>query len=301
MKFFRKEIILLFEIVLIAILLIVNLNIEESLLEKKRVNAFYQESVVKPVKLIPETISNSKIAQVVQNVTIDTQEPEPTIEADWEPFEKKESYLIAIIGDSMVDTMGGNLEYLKEELEKKYPGVAFVYYNFGIGSQNVKEGLDRWDDDFSHSGRSFQSISTTNPDILIVGSYAYNPFTPHDKNLHWSYLSDMVKKAQDTNAKVYILAEIAPLEDGFGEGVGGVNWPKEKTVEHVIIIADQLENAIGLSGTLGVELIDAYNPSRKEGSRFGKAEYVDGHDGIHPSVEGHKFMAKIIAGKIEAP
>ena len=119
MKFFRKEIILLFEIVLIAILLIVNLNIEESLLEKKRVNAFYQESVVKPVKLIPETISNSKIAQVVQNVTIDTQEPEPTIEADWEPFEKKESYLIAIIGDSMVDTMGGNLEYLKEELEKK--------------------------------------------------------------------------------------------------------------------------------------------------------------------------------------
>ena len=302
MKFFKKEFILLFEIVLIILLLVINVNVENRLLQKKQMNAFYQETVLETVKSVPSTLTNTRIAQVIQSATSVNSTPEPVvIDEDWEPFEKKESYLIAIIGDSMVETMGGNLEYLKEELENKYPDAVFVYYNFGKGSENVEEGLARFDDDYSHSGRSFQSVPTINPDILVVGSYAYNPFSPHDKNKHWSLLGDMVKRAQGTDARVYMLAEIAPLAVGLGKGVGGVNWPEDKAHEHSKTIIEQLENAIGLAGTLGVDLIDAYNPSRVEDSSFGIIEYVDGHDGIHPSVEGHIFMAKLIADKIEAP
>lgn len=64
-------------------------------------------------------------------------------------------YKIAIFGDSMVDTMSEQLEYLQANLKIKYPNILFEYYNFGIGSQNVLEGLARFHQPFSYKTRNF--------------------------------------------------------------------------------------------------------------------------------------------------
>ena len=114
----------------------------------------------------------------------------------------KKSYLIAAIGDSMVDTMGSSLDYLAKSLKKKYPNTNFAYYNYGKGAENVEEALARFDKPFSYFERNYPPISHLNADILIVGSYAYNPLIPHNKDKHWQLLASLIQKAKDTGVKV---------------------------------------------------------------------------------------------------
>ena len=213
----------------------------------------------------------------------------------------QESYTIAAIGDSMVETMGGNLEYLGKALKNKYPDTGFAFYNYGLGAENISEGLARFDKSYSYLSRNFPPLHELSPDVIIVGSYAYNPLVPYDRQKHWSELASVVVMAKEITPNVYVLAEIAPLESGFGSGVGGVNWPESMAKEHTIHIIEQLENAIGVANILEVGLIDVYNASAKKGSMYGEQFYVDQHDNIHPSVEGHIFTANMIASKIILP
>jgi len=97
------------------------------------------------------------------------------------------------------------------------------------------------------------------------------------------------------------LAEIAPKRRGFGFGPNGINWEPATAYEHTGKIIEQLENAVGLSQPLHVPLIDAYTPSLQEEKKEGRPELINSSDGIHPSVEGHEFIAKIIADTIELP
>ncbi|MFC1710459.1 SGNH/GDSL hydrolase family protein [Patescibacteria group bacterium] len=213
----------------------------------------------------------------------------------------QESYTIAAIGDSMIETMGGNLEYLGDALKEKYPDTGFAFYNYGLGAENISQGLERFDDSYSYLSRNFPPLHELSPDVIIVGSYAYNPLVPHDRQKHSTELSSMVVKAKEITPNVYIMAEIAPLESGFGEGVGGVNWPESIANEHVKLIIEQLENAVALAPILEVGLIDVYNLSTRKESIYGEPFYVNQHDNIHPSVEGHIFTAKVIASNLYLP
>lgn len=210
----------------------------------------------------------------------------------------KDWYTIAIIGDSMVDTMGERLEYLEHSLVKKYPKTRFKLYNYGRGSTNVEEALEMVDKEFKHQDRHYPPITEIKPDIIIVGSFAYNPFYPYDRNRHWLGLTRLVQAMEKITPNVYILAEIAPLREGFGRGPMGVNWPRSAVRSHTKKIIDQLENAVGLSKALNLPLIDAFDQSLSERGKEGKAEYISQSDNIHPSVEGHQFMADLIAEKI---
>lgn len=210
----------------------------------------------------------------------------------------KDSYTIAIYGDSMIDTMGESLEYLSIALQRRYPNTSFHYYNYGIGAQNVEMGLARFHSPFSYKTRSFQAISAHHPDIIIIGSFAYNPFSPHFRDQHWRVLNQLVVEAKNTGAEVYMLAEIAPLRNNFGKGPGGVNWPEAVAQTHASHIVEQLENAIYIATDhQKVPLINAYSISKIDG-KFGNRRFVDPHDNIHPSSEGHKLMAELIASKI---
>lgn len=232
---------------------------------------------------------------------VPTSTPSPTPQPTATPTPKpiKTSYKIAIIGDSMIDTMGEVLEYLEHSLKKKYPDINFALYNYGQGSVNVAEGLDRFGKEFSYSSRSFLAVNLLQPDIMIIGSYAYNPFTPHDRDRHWITLTKLVEEAERTSAKVYMLAEIAPLRYDFGKGPNGVNWDRDTVYKHSGYIIEQLENAVALSKILNVPLINVYGKSLVPGKKEGKREYVNYSDGIHPSVEGHQLTADTIAETIK--
>ena len=211
----------------------------------------------------------------------------------------KSFYTIAIIGDSMVDTMGEVLEYLDSALKNKYPQSKFLLYNYGTGAQNIEMGVNRFGSHFKYQSRDYQSLPELKPDILIVASFSYNPFTPHDRNRHWLGLTNLVQQAQSVSQNVYMLAEIAPLRADFGNGPQGVNWSDYTNYEHSGRIIEQLQNAIGLSKSLNVPLIDAFSPSFNSSTQEGNRSFVNPSDGIHPSVEGHQFMAEKIAQVIK--
>lgn len=211
---------------------------------------------------------------------------------------KKSSYSIAIFGDSMVDTMGENLEYLQETLASKYPKTRFDLYNYGIGGQNVEQGVGRFESSFANRERQYPPLPQLSPDVLIIGSFAYNPFPTHDRNRHYSLLKELIAKAKTLSSKVYLLAEIAPLGVGFGKGKNGVNMPENVAFEHASHIVEQLDDVINLSKEQNISVINVYYESRYDGS-FGDPYFVNKDDGIHPSIAGHYFTAESIVEKIK--
>lgn len=202
--------------------------------------------------------------------------------------------MIAAFGDSMVDTMGENLEYLDKSMMARYPTTKFKFYNYGIGSQNVIEANRRFDEPFKFNTRSYPPINQINADVIIISSFAYNPLSPYDLKEYLNNLKELIKKAKDTGTEVYLLAEIAPLKTGFGKGAGGVNWDEEKTKTHVGLIITNLDNAVSLASKTKTPLINAYQKSQIDG-KYGNKIYIGTHDGIHPSIEGEVFMAELIA------
>lgn len=222
-------------------------------------------------------------------------EPSPSVTpTSVSPRLKKKSYRIAIYGDSMIDTMGEILEYLEHALKRKYPDTFFGLYNYGVGAENVETGLGRLYHDFNYKNRHYPPITSINADIIIVGSYAYNPFSPHDRDKHWLTLTKLVQEAQKTGAAVYMLAEVAPLREDFGRGPHGVNWETSTVYQHSARIIEQLENVVGLSKTLDVPLINVFQQTLVDGKKAGQKRFVNPDDGIHPSVEGHELTAEII-------
>lgn len=206
----------------------------------------------------------------------------------------KSTYKIAMYGDSMVDTMGDNLEYLQKALSSIYPATKINLYNYGIGAQNVEAGVSRFEKEFNYKERKYPSIVDLKPDIIILGSFAYNPFSDHDAQKHLSLLSQLTTKALKVTPNLYLLAEIAPLKENFGKGEHGINWPEDMAAKQAAHIVEQLENAENLAKTRKIALVDAFAETQQNG-KFGHVSYVNGDDGIHPSVAGHVLMANLIA------
>lgn len=225
----------------------------------------------------------------------------PTISSTPTPIPfvvKKASYTIAIFGDSMVDTMGENLEYLQKIFADKYPETKFNLYNYGIGGQNIEQGLGRFESTFVNRERNFPPIPALVPDVLIIGSFAYNPFPFHDRNRHYTLLRELIGKARNVSSNVYLLAEIAPLKTGFGKGKNGVNMTDVAASEQAKHIIEQLDDVINLSKEKNIPLINAYYNSRIDGI-FGDPSLVNKDDGIHPSDAGHYFTAELIVATIK--
>lgn len=248
-------------------------------------------------KVLGREVQTSEVLAPPLKSAIPTPSPSPSQRASLKLL--KSSYTIAIFGDSMVDTMGENLEYLQKSLKAKYPQTSFNLYNYGMGGQNVAQGLERFGSAFSYQSRSYPPITQIKADVIIVGSFAYNPFASHDKQRHQEILARLVSEAKATGAQVYLLAEIAPLKVGFGVGPSGINWPAELANMQAEHIVEQLENVFFLSKSLNVPFISAYSLSKSTDSKFGMKVYVNGSDGIHPSVQGHVLMSNLIAASLK--
>ena len=206
----------------------------------------------------------------------------------------KEKYIVAILGDSMVDTLQSHVPQLEEKLKARFKKEVKVY-NYGVGSQNVAMGLARLDQPLEYKDRKYPSLAELKPDVVIVGSFAYNPFEVHDINHYWLTLAELVTKVQPSGAKVYLLADVAPVKETFA--VGSLEWSTDIRSAHAQKIVDQLEATVGLATSLKLPLIDAYHPSQKKGS-FGDGSFTNPGDGIHASDQGKELTIAKIAETI---
>lgn len=243
--------------------------------------------------------TNSTPTAAPTEIPIPTSLPQPTFAPTPTPtpeipkiVPKKLDYKIAVFGDSMVDTMGERLEYLEHALKRKYPGVNFTLYNYGKGAENVEMGIGRLESELRYQDRIYPALTQVKPDVLIIGSFAYNPFSPYIRDRHWIGLTKLIEQAKNISSSVYMLAEIAPLRSDFGKGPNGVNWDGDTAYVHSGHIIEQLDNAVNLAKDLKIPLIDVYHASG------GNKSYVNPSDGIHPSVAGHEFTAERIASSL---
>lgn len=209
----------------------------------------------------------------------------------------KKDITIALVGDSMIDTMQTDFPYLKDKLKQKYPNVNFKLLNYGVGAENAEMGLARLSKPLNYKDRTYIALTELKPDIIIVGTWAYNPFSPHDVAKHEQFLSKIVQTTKKTGANVYLLKEIAPLSAQFGRGVRGVNWEEGQARLQSKYILDQLGNADRVASREQVLEINTFELTSDNNS--GKKEFVNESDGINPSPQGHQLMAQSIVDTMQ--
>ena len=208
--------------------------------------------------------------------TTATPTPTPTPTA---PLARNKSYTIAFLGDSMIDTMGPGLPAVKSLL-----GNNFTLLNYGVGATNIEYGITRITSDYNYLGNQIPALSTTHPDVVVLESFAYNPFPDADGgvNRHWLDLAKAVDTLRQNipGVKIVIAATIAPR-------------PSEAMSEdHVRVIRSYLESTIAFAKSLGIPLANAYDGS--------VASYTNSGDHIHYSDAGRIFFAQKLAAAINS-
>jgi len=206
------------------------------------------------------------------------------------PLPKKQEYTVSFFGDSMVETMGKDMLDMKRSFSARYPLTLFKFYNYGKGAENIEDAFNR----IKNLG-----VEYSKSDIIVMGSYAYNPFIPNDIEKHTRYLALLTKYLQTKANKVYLLSELSPKKVAFASGAPGINYSADEAYAKATEIISLLENTINWSRKNEVPLINVYALSQKDSDKSGDSRYISSSDNIHPSEEGKRFTAEVVAATVE--
>ncbi|MBI5614441.1 SGNH/GDSL hydrolase family protein [Candidatus Gottesmanbacteria bacterium] len=213
----------------------------------------------------------------------------------------KSKYTIALLGDSMIDTLGPEAPHLKGKLSAMYPNVTFTIRNFGVGGTNIAYGIERLRNSYAYLGVQIPSVVSTKPDLVVVESFGYNPFSFDTGALdkHWLSLATIVDIIHSSlpGTKILIASTIAPNRDVFGDGAPGLSFSSEDKVKRTDNIKRYLENAIKFARGEHIPLADVYHASL-DGNGNGKLQYINPGDHIHYSDAGRLLFAQKVSETI---
>lgn len=254
----------------------------------------------------PEDLIAPPLVLGVQDETNETTTPSPTPELTPTPTpiqatSSKKNVTVAVLGDSMVDTLGIDLPEMRAMLDSYYPGTKFTMLNYGVGATNIEYGLVRILNGYTYLDREIPSLESQKPDIVVIESFGYNPF-PYDEGAlerHWLAMAYIVDTIQQhlPDAEIVIAVTIAPNWDLFGDGAPGVAFGPQDKIERSAVIRAYLESTIKFAKSQGLPLADAYTPSKLANGN-GNPAYINAGDHIHPSPAGRKLFADVVAQTI---
>lgn len=196
---------------------------------------------------------------------------------------------IALIGDSMIQTLGDDVPSLNTALQKYYPRTKFNLLNFGRGATTL-----------TFAKNHLPTIISQQPDIIVLESFAYNNYgnTQAGFDQHWQDLESIIStiNQQSPHTQVVLAATIAPDPIRFANGVKDLNLTSLGRLEKTTTIKLYLENLIKLAKNKNLPLANAYHPSLVNNSA--NPDFIDPTDHIHPSATGANFFASILAKTI---
>ena len=208
---------------------------------------------------------------------------------------------ISIVGDSMIDTLGPDAAGLANKLRATYPSTIFTIINHGVGAENIDSGLSRLTNSYTYLGASRPSVISQKPDVIIIESFGYNPYSYDEGALtkHWLQMAAMIDviKQQLPETKIMIAATIAPNWNVFGDGAPFVNLSAESKKKKVDTIKSYIDNAVKFAQSQKLPLADAFH-STMDSSGNGKLGYINGGDHIHYSDFGRSYMASILTNAL---
>lgn len=208
---------------------------------------------------------------------------------------KKTHYTIALLGDSMIDTLGKDLPHLGELLNKAYPDYTFALLNYGQGGTDLDSGLFRLTNSTNYLGTDYPSLLSQKVDILVIESFAYNHWSGQffDLDRQWLTIAKIIDtvKINSPGTKIILAATIAPNTKSFGDGK--LNWPKQLKWDSATITKGYLQNIVNFATSEHYPLADAYHPSM-DNNGDGLGLYINQSDHIHPSNEGALLFSQKI-------
>ncbi len=215
----------------------------------------------------------------------------------------KSDLTIALLGDSMIDTLGPDLPHLSKILKSRFPNTKFTLLNYGAGATDLESGLTRLTNATSYLGQSRPPLLSVKPDILVVESFAYNHWndTQADLDRQWLTLAkiiDTVKTnppAGGQGTKIILSSTFAPYCPTYTDG--SANLPPERKSSECATVKKYLENAIKFALSQNLPLADAYHPSLN--GTEGNPKYINQGDHLHPSDAGKQLYSEKVAQAIE--
>lgn len=264
---------------------------------------FAAESVISPIPdgtpvVVPPppkpAVSFGQISYTAPEVlgVTETVTPAPT---PTPPPTGKKSYIIAFLGDSMIDTLGPGLPAVASRLKSEYPGTDFTLLNYGVGGTNIEYGIQRITNNYNYLGNDIAALESRNPNIVVLESFAYNPFPDADGgiNRHWIALGNAVStlKTAIPGVKIMIAATIAPNSKVFGDGAAGIAFGEMDKIQRTEIIKAYLDSTVKFATGEHLPLVDVYHASM-DGSGDGLIQYINPGDHIHYSDAGRSLFAQ---------
>lgn len=204
------------------------------------------------------------------------------------PIKRTKNLKIALLGDSMIQTMG-KLKPLKDFLEESSPDLLVEIINLGMGATTIEDGLKR-----------LPEVIDKKPNIVVVESFAYNHLSKDGVGLlrHREVLGQIVSGLQANGiSKVVILVTIAPLELYAYDASESAGWSVSFRKEEANWIKRYLENTTVFANSQGLPLVDTYHKTLGVNG-YGDAFYVNPTDDIHPNENGQALVSRLIAEKI---
>lgn len=209
----------------------------------------------------------------------------------------EEVITIAVLGDSMIDTLGPSIPALHTALNQYFPGKKFNIVNYGVGASDIEYALHRLQNDYQYNGQNHPSLLSLKPDIIIVESFAYNNFgnTQTGIDRQWLALGAITSTIQKElpNTQIALAAAIAPNSLNFASGVKDIHLTNIEKIEKTKTIKAYLQNLVNFAASQKFPLANAYAQSLKNGE--GLPDLISPSDNLHPSLLGAQFFCDIIA------
>lgn len=216
---------------------------------------------------------------------------------------RQKHYAIALLGDSMIDTLGPDVPHLKNKLLSYYPATTFTILNYGVGASNIDAGIARITNPYTYLGKDIPSLVSQSPDVVVIESFGYNPYPFEDGAIdkHWLALATAVDLIRNRlpSAKIVIAATIAPNSAVFASGVAGLSFTDEGRLAHTATIKRYLDSTVKFAQSQNLPLADAYHASLMKNGE-GNTLYINAGDHIHYSDAGRELMAQKITEAILA-
>ena len=237
------------------------------------------------------------------NALIEIKTPTPTVSPTpisnyvLPVLKRSDAYTIVFVGDSMVDVLGENFDYLRQSLEDYYQNLVFGLFNYGYGSTNILTLEERLNQDTVYRGKKNEAVLDRFLDVIVIGSFGHNPLSDLSLDVGLKKQEEVLDRAvlqlvtEKPNTLIIFLAEFAPSEANYGRGVVELT-PEQRSV-WVSERKAYIENHIEYAKNHNIPLINIYEESTINGEV--DLDYINKDDYIHPSSTGLVFMSQKIA------
>lgn len=205
---------------------------------------------------------------------------------------------IALIGDSMIDTL--DLNICQKSFSHYFPQTKVDFLKYGYGATSIDTAPNRLTQNTTYLDQNNPSVLSLKPDIIIVESFAYNNFGNSSAgiNRHTEKLKEIINIIQNDNPKTQILlsATIAPNSLVYAQGIKELKLSSLDRIERSSTIKLYLENTINFAQKNNLPLADAYHQSLINNN--GILELIDSSSYIHPSPLGAELYCDSLAKSV---